>query len=204
VSTAVVRVDGLRELSAALQRMPAKIGKNVLGAALRAGAREIQRPAQRAARALNRTPVANRPKHRPVAGTLAKSVVVVRDRRNQLSASEPAVMIWVAKGKKYSKKGRDAYYSPWVELGHKIVPRAARGAPPSTGERVVVYQNRRGTTIRRRLKFARLGLRQRRKDATKRVPAYPFLGPAAEQNYQRALRTVADHARRSMARKGFL
>jgi len=169
-----VRVDGLRELQAKLDRIPAAVARRVLKGATLAGAREIARPARRYAAGLTRTPIAQRPADRKTPGTMAASVIVRADRRLG-SADSPAAMVWIAKGKKYqsrtNKRGkltrnRDAYYWAWVEMGHRFVPRRGK---------------------------ARTSLTKRRANARGRVQAYPTLGRAAEDGKFAALRAFRDY-----------
>lgn len=115
-----IRVEGLRELEAKLRRIPPRIARNTVGAALRTGARIILRQAKQNARRAGGT------------GTLARALVMARDRRARRDA--PAYAIYARRGKSYQmgmRQGRqgsnrranrsnmDGYYFRWVELGTK-------------------------------------------------------------------------------------
>ena len=151
----LVNVKGLKELQQSMKALSANVSKNVLRAAVSAGARVVRDQARANAPVLN----AAIPNHQPP-GTLKRSIVAsfIRERSNQ---NQSMFYVTVRRGKWYRGQGKrqtmsqDAYYGAWVELGHYFVARR-----PS------------GTTYK-----------QHRKNQRARgvgVPAHPFLRPAYE------------------------
>lgn len=80
----------------------------------------------------------------------------------------------------------DPYYWRWVELGHKVTPRAA------VADGTTVYQQRlpNGKIVTREKKYSGKSIRQRRKHQTKTIPAKPFIAPALEQGRAEAVQAM--------------
>lgn len=115
-----MHVSGLRELRAKLERIEARVARNVMAGALRSGGRVILRQAKANAKRSGGT------------GTLARSLVLARDRNAR--RDRPMYAIYSRRGKSYQmgmRQGRtgssrkanrnnmDGFYFPWVELGTK-------------------------------------------------------------------------------------
>lgn len=98
-----VRVKGLSELNQFLQQLPAKVERNVLRGALRAGAKPVRQEAQA------RAPVDT--------GTLRAGIVIKGSRGKPGTVAVKVVAT-----------GKHAYIAPWLEYGvaaHQVV--AAKG-----------------------------------------------------------------------------
>lgn len=124
-----VKLEGFKELAAALRGLPGNVGKNLLRAGVAAGAAEVRVEARKNALAIKRT------------GTLARSIYQKQIR--ELSDAEKQVFyVGARQGKKYQRVGKkglsaDAYYARFVELGHFTRPAGGGKLPRHTnrGER---------------------------------------------------------------------
>lgn len=97
-----MEVSGLKELADKLRELGPDIAKNALRAGIRAGAKAIKDSA--AASAPQDT------------GTLKKALYI-KHIREQSGTSQQTFFVGVRRGKKYAKKGQDAYYWSWNEFG---------------------------------------------------------------------------------------
>ena len=113
-----VKIDGLRELAAALRALPDKLAKNGLRAGVYAGAKVIQDEAKL------RAPVYTGPVEQghPPPGTL-KRAIIMKQIREESGQRHQVFFVTVRSGKKYQKQGKkgnlsqDAFYWRWVEFG---------------------------------------------------------------------------------------
>jgi HK97 gp10 family phage protein len=154
-----LKVEGFKELEKKLLAMGPKLARNGLRAAVGAGARVIRDEAR------SRVPVDT--------GVLRRSIYV-KQIRELSSNSQQTFFVGVRSGKKYRRKGQDAYYWRWVEFGHRIVARFA------------------GEYTDYKLKgLGRLtGISKRRKQSKTTVPAQPFMRPAFESGKYAATEAI--------------
>ena len=140
------RVRESRNLDQALQEIEPKLSRNILRTAVRAGGNVVRDEA--------RTRIRSR------SGRLRRQIrtVVRRGRPGQTVASVGVF----TRGRK-----DDAFYAPFVERGHRIVPRRPKGA--------------------------RVRLRTRWQVATGFVRPYPFLLPALAAKQAEVQRVVMEH-----------
>lgn len=142
-----IRVDGLQELEAKLQRLPERLAVKVIAAGLRVGARLTLAQAKRNAKRPGGT------------GTLARGYVLARDRQSKPMA--PMYSIYARRGKSYqagmrrgrvgtnrkaNKSNMDAFYAPFVEFGTK--PHDIRARKGKT----LAFSGNGGMTFRRAVK----------------------------------------------------
>jgi HK97 gp10 family phage protein len=135
--------------------------RKVVLQALRAAAR----PIIKAARA--RRPPKDFNSHRRVAGTLRKNIKSFTSKKFKGANGVIGVYVTVKASKKTIKNSPitgDPFYYRFVEGGHKIVPRRTR-----------------------KTSLLRHTITSRRRAATDRVKAYPFLGPAFESQGKAAI-----------------
>jgi len=120
-----VRIEGLRELTKALNDLPDRVAKNGLRAAVYAGAKVIRTEARQ------RAPVAESPVRpgQPKAGTLRRAIIM-KHLREQSGQHRQTFAITVRRGRKYRNQGKkknssqDAWYWHFIEFG--TVKMAAR------------------------------------------------------------------------------
>lgn len=113
-----VRIEGLRELTRALNELPDRVAKNGLRAAVYAAARVIRTEARQ------RAPVAERPMrpNQPKPGTLRRAIIM-KHLREQSGRHRQTFAITVRRGKKYRNQGKkknlsqDAWYWHFIEFG---------------------------------------------------------------------------------------
>jgi HK97 gp10 family phage protein len=157
-----VHVTGLAELSAALKQLPITIAQKVLRGTVNAGAQPVYEAVLRNAAGAE----ANSP--HVETGTLLRAIYV-KHIAELSSEIQQVFYVGVRKGKSQQKKGRDAYYWSWVEFGHHIVPRTAKG----------------GATIKAR--------RDAAVSAGTYVVPHPFLRPGFEQVKGSALAAMIEY-----------
>lgn len=120
---AETHVTGLAELQKFLDQLPAKIERNVMRGALRAGVNVIKNQA-RASAPVGQPSQENVRLYGGYAGALRDSIrVTTRVRGGRVTASVKA-------GGKNSRSRADVYYAHMIEFGtraHFILPRKARG-----------------------------------------------------------------------------
>jgi len=98
-----LKIEGLQELEKKLLSMGPKLARNGLRASVGAGARVIRDEAKA------RVPVDS--------GVMRRSIYIKQIR--ELSGnSQQTFFVGVRSGKKYRRKGQDAYYWRWVEFGY--------------------------------------------------------------------------------------
>lgn len=160
-----VQIQGMPELLRTLRTLDDKIQKKVLRRAVYAGAKVMK------AEVVARAPVAPGPHKRGgrlvQPGTLKRAALhkwarELSDQHNQ------AYVVTFRRGKQYQSVGKrgidkDAFYWPWVEYGHKIVPRKGKA----------------GGTIRARRSASRAV-----------VPPHPFFEPAYRSGQEPAERAM--------------
>jgi HK97 gp10 family phage protein len=111
-----VKILGARELYEALStKIPREMETKVLQRALSAGTKIVAQAARR-----NVVRGGSFPKR--ITGTLAKAIYAAKSKFDQSSTFVVRV-VGVRKGKRAAKKGRDAWYGPLVEFGHRARPR---------------------------------------------------------------------------------
>lgn len=182
----LIRVEGLAELHAKLRRIPPRVARGVLAAALRTGARAILQQAKINARRPGGT------------GTLARALTVARDRRARRDA--PAYSVYVRRGRSYQmgmRQGRagsnrranrnnmDGFYNAFVELGTR-----PHDIPRGTARREMVMAFERGGSM----VFAR---RVRHPGSR----ATPFLGSAFETRKYQALQAMQNYIAQRLERE---
>jgi HK97 gp10 family phage protein len=97
-----VKVEGLSELLKALSELPKELHKGPLRSAVSAAAKVVQDQAK-----LN-APVDS--------GVLKRSIYRTRSRQGSSAVQEMAV-VGIRHGKKYQKRGQDAWYWRFIEFG---------------------------------------------------------------------------------------
>ena len=168
-----VKVLGARQLYEALStKIPRHMEGRILQKALAAGAAPILRAARaNARRGGDQFPDV-------ITGTLARSIFSARSKFGN-SVTREVRIVSVRKGKRASRRGRDAWYARLVEYGHR------------TGTRKTGYLQKRGKGSG----FA---------GTTTFVRPQPFMRPAFEANKERAvdlmmakMRELVDQAARA-------
>jgi len=120
-----IRIEGLRELTKALNDLPDRVAKNGLRAAVYAGAKVIRTEARRRAPVAKTLPRQGQPKP----GTLRRAIIM-KHLREQSGRHRQAFAVTVRRGKKYRNQGKkknlsqDAWYWHFIEFG--TVKMAAR------------------------------------------------------------------------------
>lgn len=163
-------ISGLEHLKAEFARIPIDAGKKVLRKGASGGA-TVVRDAVQAAAPIG--PLKRKGGHQP--GTLKRSVLI-KFKREDSNDNQAVFIVTFRKGKSaqggLNRKGNvfrlstDAYYAPWVERGHRIVPRASKFKGALTF----------GTSKT-----------ERRKGGSGSVPPHPFMEPAFNASRDTAL-----------------
>jgi HK97 gp10 family phage protein len=168
-----VRIDGLRELRAALMQLPKNVERNVLSRSVGHAAALVREAAK------TRAPVWTGPvsKGHPPPGTL-KRAIITKNVSSRAYKSQWIVTVRTGKKQQFSgnwmkggQKNRDAYYWRWVEFGHRVGNR-------STGTLSQAGNRKRST----RRNVHEIGF----------VAPHPFMRPAWESTKNAALRTIID------------
>ena len=174
-----MRWEGLTELKTRLAMLNEDVQRNIVRAAVGAGAREIAKEARlRAPRAETAHWRARGKMVSP--GTLAKAIAAGRSRRE----SQPGREIWrvfVRHGKKEQARGLDAFYAGWVEFGHYYVPPGGKSGI--------------GGSLRQRRKLRSLS-------SARFVPGRPFLRPAFESKKEAAVQAMVDRLKQRLDKAG--
>lgn len=173
--TITLRVEGLEAVASQLGAFDAKTARNILRRSTAAGARIIRDKIKETA------PVAASPHKRAWGiippGTIKRSPVAVWAR--ELSEQTDQVyIVTLRRGKKHqraSKANKDAYYWPWVEYGHKIVPRKAKGS-------------------------AKQSWKARRSEATRMVAPRPFFNPAVDASSSAASAAIVERLKQEIVK----
>lgn len=171
----LIHVHGLRELNTTLKGLGPKLARTGLRRAVGAGAAVVRKAVKAAA------PVGQyeRPRKGRTPGTLKRAVTSAwaRERSNSVQQS---YVVTVRKGKKQQAKGRDAFYWPWVEFGHKVVPRRGKAG---------------GSLYRRRISATYA-------DNKRTVAPRPFLRPAFNASRYAALDAIQTRLRAEIEKLG--
>lgn len=134
-NTIRMEVTGLAELSAALKQLPRNIGQNVLRGAVYAGAKVITNAV------VERAPIYTGDDTR-ILPDVIKNNVYMKHINDLSSEIQQVFFVGIRRGKKNKdKKGRDprdAFYWTWVEFGHHVVPRVAKGGAALTVRRAAL------------------------------------------------------------------
>ncbi|MEO5331320.1 MAG: HK97 gp10 family phage protein [Magnetococcus sp. YQC-5] len=115
-----IHIDGLKEISDAMLKLPQKVAANALRQAVYAGAVVIRNEARQ------RAPVNT--------GTLRRSIIVRRPKK-KTDRNVQKMEVAVRRGKKYRNQGRrgnlsqDAWYWHFIEFGTKATRRRQYAAP---------------------------------------------------------------------------
>lgn len=117
-----VKVEGLSELLKALEALPVELHKGPLRSAVAAGAKVVQDEAKRLAPRSERSYLRtiNGRKQRIAPGTLQRAIYRTRSRDLSVqigAAVQEAYIVGVRYGKKYQRRGLDAWYWRFVEFG---------------------------------------------------------------------------------------
>ena len=158
-------VSGLSALDRKLKELPKKISSRVLRKSVLAGAGLIKRATSK------RVPVGKKARRRGgrvVQPGVMRKALVNKFAKELSNDTQAAYVVTFRRGKKQQEQGRDAYYAPWVERGHKIVPRKS---------------SKQGGLLLRTLVARRLS-------ANRFVRPYPSLGPAFEASKEQALQAM--------------
>lgn len=157
-----VKILGARELYQALSTtIPRNMEGKVLQKALSAGTKLVLQSARRnAARGGGDFPASR-------TRTLVRAIYAARSKFNQSPTLEVRV-VGVRKGKKASKKGKDAWYAKFIEYGRRAI-RAKNG-------KLLVFKGTDGEQV-----FAK---------QVAAAPARPFMRPAWEENKDKALTAI--------------
>lgn len=180
-----MRTEGDIALRRKLLRAPPRMVVRVLAPSLRAGGRVFMAAGKRNARRRGGT------------GTLARAIVLARDRNYPRSV--PAYAIYTRRGKSYqmgNRQGRagskrkanrsnmDGFYGPFVELGTKphIQPYQAKAAAKQRRP-VMTFKGRAGQIFARKVQHPG-------------AKPSPYLGPAFYNERMKALRVIRQTADR--------
>jgi hypothetical protein len=183
----VMVVRGLDELRVIYRTLPDKMKRGVVRRSVGAGASLVAR-ALRKAVPVHQGPYKNQPSRRP--GRMRRSVVY-KQARELNTATQVGFVVTILRGKKYQRLGKnkninkDAYYWPWVDAGHLIVP------------------------SRRSNKYGKHGIAWRRrigKAEGRRVPGVGFMDAVLKSSTQPAIEEVAAKMRADLGdiRKRFV
>jgi len=190
MNTAIIQVEGVQEIADLLRGLGNE-GVKILRRGMSTGAAIVRNEIKA------RAPVASKPHKRGgrlvPPGTIKRSPVSVWAR--ELSdADDQAFLVVLRRGKKYQRMGKkqinkDAYYWPWVEYGHKIVPR--KGKQNGGGSTYYTQRLRNGEMATRKKEWSAASITGRRRSATGFVPPHPFFIPAYNASAARASDAIA-------------
>lgn len=94
----------------------------------------------------------------------------------------------------------DPYYWWWVERGHKVV--APKQGTGGTGTTRYQQRLRNGKVVWREKKFSEDSITGRRRSATTRVPAMPFIQPSLENKREEAIEAMRQRLARIIEKAG--
>ncbi len=125
----VLIVRGLEELKTTYKQLPDKLKRGVIRRGVYAASRVVANAVKRVAPA-HSGPYKSQPGRD--SGRLRRGVVVKRA-RELTTVTQTGFLVTILRGKKYQRVGKrginkDAYYWPWVDQGHRIVPRKGKGS----------------------------------------------------------------------------
>jgi len=167
-----LNVTGLDELQKFMTQLPAKLEKNVMRGALRAGAKEIMIDAKAKA-PVGAPNQENKKLYGGYPGALRDSL------RIGTSVKFNTIIAYIRAGGRNKKTGAIAYYAHMVEYGtkrHLIIPKK-RGGKLKIGNSLVSAVMHPGTKAR------------------------PFMRPALDSRASAAVNAAAAHMRKVLARK---
>lgn len=123
----VMRVTGLKELQVEYKQLPDKLKRGVIRRGVYAAARVVAQELKRIA-PVHGGPYRSKPGKSP--GTLKRGVITKRSRELE-TAHTIGFVVTILRGRKFRSVGKrgvnkDAFYWPWVDQGHRIVPRRSR------------------------------------------------------------------------------
>lgn len=119
--TISMKVEGLAELHAALKALPVALQAGPLRRAVRDGAVVVQKAAQVRAPVAEAAYVKQNKTIQP--GTTRRAIYIARSRENSSRVQE-AYIVGIRYGKRYRKRGLDAWYWRFLEFGtSKMVAR---------------------------------------------------------------------------------
>lgn len=153
----IARLSGVPEFERALAQISQKMGERALRPAAAAGARLV-RAAVKSVAPVGPYRIKRRGRGRITPAGVLRRAVLMKRARELTKPGQAGYIVTLRMGKKAAQAGRDAYYWPWVEAGHRIVPRRGAG----------------GGTIRARRAAANA--------RGGRVPPHPFFRPAVESS----------------------
>lgn len=174
-------VTGVKELNAALSKLPVKIAEKVVKKSLRKGANLV------AKRARQNAPV--------VSGRLKKSITVINSRYNRLNRNGIVGLVLKYRKPKSRKDPKAAYYAPWVERGYN------RGS-----KRIGVHEAiARGVTTRKEADAKRRAINARRRPGrSKQGQSFRYGGARVEGQFiiDRAYESLKNEAATAIIRSG--
>lgn len=137
-----IRITGLDELERKLKALPARLQGRALGAAMRAGGREIQREIKARAPvdtgALKRNVVAKRGQRKFDGDLSQRQIIGVRHGRARATASKFVTRSGKTITNKltaYDRRGEDPFYFRFQELGYHAVGRRKAASRRERGNR---------------------------------------------------------------------
>jgi len=169
-----VKMQGLEQLEVDLNELSSDMRRRVV----RQGLRDASRPVVKAAKGFAK-PRDFQSKRR-MAGTMRRAISTFNSKKYKGANGVIGVFITVRASRAQIKRrpiSGDPFYWRFVEAGHRIVPRTSLAAA-------------RLSRLQKRLKG--ITITQRRRRATGRVQAYPFLGPAFRAQGDAARRAFVD------------
>lgn len=113
--TVEIKIEGLKEMAAALRKLPENVANKILSGAVSPAAAMIRDAARRMAPVYQGDVSAGH----PPPGTLQKAIFIAKLRTEKTTAH---YIVWVKHGTRFQKVGKkltnqDAYYWTWVEFG---------------------------------------------------------------------------------------
>lgn len=173
----VLTVRGLRELQSEYRELPDRLKRGVIRRGVYAASRVVAVELKRIA-PVHRGAYKGKPGKTP--GTLQRAVITKRSRELQ-TATRVGYVVTILRGKKFRSVGKrgankDAYYWPWVDQGHRIVPRKGKAAG--------------GIAARRRQAVA----------GGRRVPGQFFMARALRGAASRAVLAMAERMKADLAK----
>lgn len=163
-----MNITGLKELGQALKQLPDNVGKNVLRGAVRAGAKVLTDAI------IAKAPLYSGPDKRIIPGIIKKSVYM-KHIDQESNVQHQVFFVSVRKGKKQQAKGMDAFYWTWVEFGHHVVPRVAKGGAKLSVRRAAVTS---GSSIVSGAQY---------------VLPHPFFRPAFEATKEQSAKAIREY-----------
>lgn len=117
-----VKVKGLDQLQKALEELPKELHKGPLRAAASAGAKVVQDEAKRRA-PIGEARYIKKTNKTIVPGTLRRAIYRTRSRSGS-NADQEAQIVGIRYGKKYQRRGLDAWYWRFIEFGTRTIQKS--------------------------------------------------------------------------------